>query len=87
MFEAGAPVGVRVHVVKFIFAFEVLVGVFVGQPVIGRIGALVTISTQALSKATGSKEAAIPRSGITAASLVCQQSHSGETFMIKLTWK
>lgn len=51
------------------------------------IGAWMTISAHALSSATGSAEARMPRSGTMAASLWFQQSHSGDTFMMKLMWK
>ena len=49
--------------------------------------AAMTRSAQALSRATGSNEASMPRSGTIAASLWFQQSHSGDTFMMKLMWK
>lgn len=46
-----------------------------------------TKSAHALSNATGSADASMPRSGMMAASLWFQQSHSGDTFMMKLMWK
>ena len=61
MFESGLPIGIGVHQMEFIGAFEMFVRVFLSQTT--------AISAQALSKATGSNDASIPKSGIMAASL------------------
>ena len=58
MFESGLPIGIGMHQMEFIGAVEMFVRVFLSQT-----------TAQALSKATGSNDASIPKSGIMAASL------------------
>ncbi len=85
MLEAGLPVGVGVQDVELVVAAEVLVGMGLLELAAGEGGAAITMSAQAWSRATGSKEAAMPRSGTMAASLWFQQSHSGDTLTMRLT--
>lgn len=56
MFESGLPIGIGVHQMEFIGAFEMFVRVFLSQ-------------TTAID------------------CRCCDQSHSGETFIMKLMWK
>ena len=77
--EAELPVGVGVQDVE-----RCSCGWVFSNLLPGRAGAAITMSAQAWSRATGSKEAAMPRSGTMAASLWFQQSHSGDTLTIRL---
>ena len=70
MAQSSQPVRIRVHHVELVMTAQIIV-LMSGRKAVTRVqlGAWMTISAHALSRATGSVEARIPRSGTMAASL------------------
>ena len=88
MAQAGKPVRIGMHHVEFVATAQVFVLVSFGKHIISmQNGRLNDQVRTCLIQRYGVCDASMPRSGMMAASLWFQQSHSGDTFMMKLMWK